>query len=1792
VKTPTLSFAPLALTSILLGANIAQAQTYTPSNRTPVADKTAIGTQVSGSNNNFTINGGLSRGQKLFHSFTDFSVPTGGSATFNHTVGEHSIITRVTGNLFSDINGLVNTQGASFFLINPNGMVFGPNAQLNVGKAFVGSTANGIDLVDGSGRTITFGTNPNGDAPLLSINPNVFFNVSRLNMGGGNGQIRNFGTLKTPNNGQYIGLIGGNVTLDGSQGGGKIIAPGGRVDIGGLNSVGTITIGNNGLVFGGDGLRSDVSLINGAGVTVRAAGTLDNVTTFFNNVTAPGSSINISANNLDILNSGAKLDNQPAAIDAGFDTNSGVQTKAAGDINIDATGKVNINNSDVKNTLRPGGEGIIGGIKIQAGTLDVNNNSLISTVTGGKGNAGNIDLKVSGDINLANGSSIASSAVEAAQGNAGNIDIKSTGNLTIAGTNDPSLLQGDTTTALSDISSITRGKGDAGKITINTQGNLSLANRAGILNYIDGTGVGNSEGISINAKDVNLANFGNIQSSNYGGTGHAGNIDIANTGNLTITGTNNRSLLQGDKITALSEIASITQGKGNAGKITINTQGNLSLANRAGIFNYVDIKGEGTSQGISITAKDISLANISPIQSGNYGGKGNAGDINIKAFGDILISGYDSLSTNPTQSSISSDTYGQGDTGKITIDTQGKLSLLNGGKITNSIFGTAVGNSKGISITARELELANSSFIATSTIQTAQVNGKGNAGDINVKTNGDIKISGYDALSTNPIASNISFIESNTYGQGDAGKITIDTQGQGKLSLVNGGQIFSAIYTTAVGNSKGISITARELELANGSNIVTSTFQTTPVKDKGTAGDISINTTGDIKISGYGAFSTNPTLSSITSGTAGQGDAGKITIDTQGQGNLSLANGGRIYGAIESTAVGNSKGISITAKDVNLVNFSNIQSSNYGGKGNAGNIDIKSNGDINIVGVVDSKSPILLNSTTSISEISSSTFGKGDTGKITIEATGDINLTNGAGIFSSISPSSPPIFDSQGVEIKADGIGKDIEIKNARNLNLTNFSTIQTTNFGGTGHAGNIDIENIGNINISGADFQSELFYSRPTFLGLSGIFSSTFGKGDTGKITIDKTGDINVSNRGGIFSQISAPSVPPTGDGNSKGIEIKNARNLTLTNSSSIQSSNFGGKGDAGKITIDKIGKLSLSDSGIYNGIVKNAIGNSKGIQIAAGELDLNNGQINSSTSGAGNAGSIEIESKGKYTADGVGGIFAITEGDGDAGNIVLKAKSVTLSGGAEIQTLSNGKGKAGDLAITTPDDGFINISGNGPSVNGKLPDGRPGGFASGLLATAEKNSSSVAGKIFLKTGTLNIENGGAISTRTRTNTDLFQPNNSKSLIVDGKYPEEPGAGSISIDAKNINITGGGQISATSTGNAPAGDIILKNASTNLVISGSDPKYEQRKAELGLGFSDGYKVENIVDINSGQIVLSSGVPNYEQQKASLFAASPNGYKVENILDWSKTEVVDFTTVPTSQYSGIFANVNGATSIGKGGSIIMNPFSVKISDGGQISVNNQGTGEGGNIFLTSKIATLNNGKISAESKNATGGDIKISLGDYLLLRNDSGISTNSESSGQKGNGGNITISSPLIIALPGNNDITANASAGNGGKVDIISQGLFGIQNRFASPFTSDITASSDFGAQGSVNISTPGTDPGKDKGELKAAPNDASNQISQACSASQRDNKFYTIGRGGHPPNAEDPLTSDVVWRDPRGAQPQPVASNVNNQTARKLAPPAVGWVFDGKGKVTLIAAQTEGAPTGTKVICPKEGK
>ena len=107
-------------------------------------------TTVNLNNNNFNIINGIQKGNNLFHSFKEFSIPKGSSATFNNSTDVVNIINRVTGGNISNIDGLIKSQGsANLFLINPAGIVFGENASLDIGGSFLGTTAESILFEDG-----------------------------------------------------------------------------------------------------------------------------------------------------------------------------------------------------------------------------------------------------------------------------------------------------------------------------------------------------------------------------------------------------------------------------------------------------------------------------------------------------------------------------------------------------------------------------------------------------------------------------------------------------------------------------------------------------------------------------------------------------------------------------------------------------------------------------------------------------------------------------------------------------------------------------------------------------------------------------------------------------------------------------------------------------------------------------------------------------------------------------------------------------------------------------------------------------------------------------------------------------------------------------------------------------------------------------------------------------------------------------------------------------------------------------------------------------------------------------------------------------------------------------------------------------------------------------------------------------------------------------------------------------------------------------------------------------------
>jgi large exoprotein involved in heme utilization and adhesion len=783
------------------------------------------------------------------------------------------------------------------------------------------------------------------------------FNVASLSIGTGSGAINNFGTLQTTNTSQYIGLIGGNVNSDG----GKIIAPGGRVDLGGLNAGGTVSVNSDGLVFNSTiPLRSDVTITNGASISVRANQTLNPVDpVFFPSATSAGSSINISANRIEVSKSGerftsttgdGRVNQALGGLDAGLEVNSGLKTGAIGNISLNATGDILIQRAALFNLVRSGAQGTGGGIKIVGNNITVTDKSEISADLYGSGRGGDVEIGALGNFSL----------------------VEPT----------PTDIIDRPQFAESVIAASTYGRGDSGKVTIAAGGNAIVSDRNTIASTVEETGIGNSSGIKIDAGTLQVLNGGQILTSTApnptDARGNAGNIDITTTGDITISGSKNFGAFRdrNDAYRPLSAIASSSFRAGNAGKVTVTTPGKLTVTNRAAIQSQILDNGSGNSGGIDIKATELTLANFSQISSslGTYGQsttanpQGTAGDINIKTTGNITLNEDSSLDpiifrlveNDFSPSIIFSSVFGTGNGGKITIETPGKISIGNRDTIASNVEPSGQGNSAGINIKAGELLLFNEGQILS--FATGLPTRTGNAGNIDIKTTGDITISGKntaaaaDATVAAGRASNrffttsLSKISSSSFRQGSAGDISIDAGGT--ISLLNRGGITSSGDVALPGNSAGdITISSKQLNLDRG--------------------DISLaarNTSANLKIATQNSISMVNSSSVVTNNT--NGAAGNITISSP---LITLDRS-----VIDAQSNGGSGGnIQIFGNDLLLLRRNSRISTNAlstpQADGNGGNIDIDT---ILLVALLNENSDITANAT------------QGAGGKINIKAQG------------------------------------------------------------------------------------------------------------------------------------------------------------------------------------------------------------------------------------------------------------------------------------------------------------------------------------------------------------------------------------------------------------------------------------------------------------------------------------------------------------------------------------------------------------------------------------------------------------------------------------------------------------------------------------------------------------------------------------------------------------------------------------------------------------------------------------
>ena len=653
-----------------------------------------LSTQVTTPDNlNFTLTDGNRVGSNLFHSFREFSVPTGGSAFFDNAVDVQNIISRVTGRSVSNIDGLLQANGtANLFLLNPNGIIFGLNADLNIGGSFVGSTARSLKFADGS----EFSATADPTTPLLSISLPI-----GLQYGGTVGNILVQGSNLQVQPGNTLALVGGDVNLDG----GTLIAQGGRVEVGGLADSGTIGLtvnGNNlGLSFGDGVARSNVSLTNEASIGVTAGG---------------GGSIVINARNLDVLG-GSRL---RAGIAIGLGS-AGIE---AGDITLNATDTITIGeSSSIRNDVSRESTGKGGNINIRARSLSLRDESSVSTRTLGQGDAGNISLQVNDTVSAAEHSSIFSYPFDEAIGNGGNIDIQ---------TRQLSLTGG------SDVLASTFAAGNAGNIQVNASDSINISGVGSTTidsdGYVDG---GYSSGLFTSAevqsprgRGGNIEVTTNALQLSDGAVLTARTFNADSGGNITV----NVNTLE---LTGGGQLLTTTYSSGPAGNITVNAAESVTLSgsdptyfDRLAEFGRLVVDNDGPTSALSAQSQGAGDAGNVTVTTGQLrvedGAKiavsgeqsGNAGNLRVNA-GSIFLDQRGEL--------IASTASGEG--GNINLQAQDLLLLRRNSQISTNAGGT--GNGGDIDI--------NSQFLVAVPIEDSDITAnavRGRGGNINITTQG------------------------------------------------------------------------------------------------------------------------------------------------------------------------------------------------------------------------------------------------------------------------------------------------------------------------------------------------------------------------------------------------------------------------------------------------------------------------------------------------------------------------------------------------------------------------------------------------------------------------------------------------------------------------------------------------------------------------------------------------------------------------------------------------------------------------------------------------------------------------------------------------------------------------------------------------------------------------------------------------------------------------------------------------------------------------------------------------
>ncbi|MCC5640831.1 S-layer family protein [Nostoc sp. CHAB 5844] len=700
------AYAPLALAQQITG------DTHLPLNQR---------TQVTNNGLNIQIDGGATQGTNLFHSFGEFSVPVGGEAFFNNATTVQNIISRVTGSLPSIIEGTIRAQGtANLFLINPQGIIFGPNARLSVGGSFIASTASSVIFQDG----VQFSaTNPDA-APLLTVSTPIGLQFNS-NPGNIENQSRTADSI-----GQLIGLqvqpertlalVGGDVTLAG----GILSAPNGRIELGSVagNNIVSLTSTPTGYALSYNSVESfqDINLeqqaavttignlggniqVQGANLTLTDASLIQ--VGIFGDGSGEGLTVNASES-VQLIGAGNRL----------FTLNEGTAT--SGDLTITTPRLLIQDGAEVVSSTTGSRQG---------GNLNINTSQLLQ-ITGsgsrlftqtestaaGAGNGGNLTINT-GELLIQNRGQI--SAGTLGFGDGGNLNVNATNSTDLVGIESRLLAQTES-----------QATGDAGNLTITTP----------VLRVLDGAqviagtlGAGNAGNLTVNAT-ASTQLIGRSQDDVSASGLFAQTQGSGNAGDLTIT-TPVLRVLDG------AQVSAGTLGAGNAGNLTVNATASTQLIGRSqdgvfasGLFAQAESQATGNAGNLTITTPILQVFDGAQVSVGTLG-VGNGGDLIVNATTFATLVGRSADGEFASGLFNQAESQATGDAGDLTITTP-KLQVFDGAQVSTGTLGSGDGRSLTVNATESVELIGRSSDNRFPSGLFTQTQGAGNAGEVKITT--------------------------------------------------------------------------------------------------------------------------------------------------------------------------------------------------------------------------------------------------------------------------------------------------------------------------------------------------------------------------------------------------------------------------------------------------------------------------------------------------------------------------------------------------------------------------------------------------------------------------------------------------------------------------------------------------------------------------------------------------------------------------------------------------------------------------------------------------------------------------------------------------------------------------------------------------------------------------------------------------------------------------------------------------------------------------------------------------